>query len=218
MINEANASSSACRLWRIPQVETGAPPSSKLKYPLAMHASQGDDNDKKPKPGRNRCCRCPILFRDLLLHADTIEAGVAGKSRCVGKNVRRRGGRMFVATTVLNPVSRFVERASQYNFPVTLDQPTTTPLALVRTRLTLADRKRHWSDSFRQSIPPDCSCRRDPGRRSGRCRSDVRNTPVPTSPAGHCRRYPRCVADSAAGLSCTRPCRSAMTSALVRTR
>jgi len=26
MINEANASSSACRLWRIPQVETGAPP------------------------------------------------------------------------------------------------------------------------------------------------------------------------------------------------
>jgi len=26
MINEANASSSACRLWRISQVETGAPP------------------------------------------------------------------------------------------------------------------------------------------------------------------------------------------------
>jgi len=45
MINEANASSSACRLWRISQVETGAPPSSKSKYPLAMHTSQGDDND-----------------------------------------------------------------------------------------------------------------------------------------------------------------------------
>jgi hypothetical protein len=26
MINEANASSSACRLWRIYQVETSAPP------------------------------------------------------------------------------------------------------------------------------------------------------------------------------------------------
>jgi hypothetical protein len=26
MINEANASSSACRLWRVPQVETSAPP------------------------------------------------------------------------------------------------------------------------------------------------------------------------------------------------
>ena len=26
MIYEANASSSACRLWRVPQVETGTPP------------------------------------------------------------------------------------------------------------------------------------------------------------------------------------------------
>jgi hypothetical protein len=32
MINEANASSSACRLWRIPQVETGAPPSIRHKH------------------------------------------------------------------------------------------------------------------------------------------------------------------------------------------
>ena len=32
MINEANASSSACRLWRIPQVETGAPPSNRQEY------------------------------------------------------------------------------------------------------------------------------------------------------------------------------------------
>jgi hypothetical protein len=34
MINEANASSSACRLWRIFQVETGAPPKAN-KYIFA---------------------------------------------------------------------------------------------------------------------------------------------------------------------------------------
>jgi len=45
MINEANASSSACRLWRIPQVETGAPPSSKPKYPPVISARQGDTGD-----------------------------------------------------------------------------------------------------------------------------------------------------------------------------
>jgi hypothetical protein len=28
MINEANGSSSACRLWRVPQVETSTPPDS----------------------------------------------------------------------------------------------------------------------------------------------------------------------------------------------
>ena len=33
MINEANEPSSACRLWRIFQVETSTPPNSKLIIP-----------------------------------------------------------------------------------------------------------------------------------------------------------------------------------------
>jgi len=32
MINEANGSSSACRLWRICQVETSAPPLRQSEY------------------------------------------------------------------------------------------------------------------------------------------------------------------------------------------
>ena len=67
------------------------------------------------------------------------------------------------------------------------------------TRLTRGDMRRHWSGSFPLSIPPDRSSRRDRDRHSGRCRSDARNTEVPTNPAGHYRQYPRCVADPTAG-------------------
>jgi hypothetical protein len=46
MINEANASSSACRLWRIPQVETGAPPSNWVRI-QSFNSMRGSSEVKR---------------------------------------------------------------------------------------------------------------------------------------------------------------------------
>src|SRR4051812_15574496 len=43
MINEANEPSSACRLWRIPQVETSTPPKAK-RLPISYNLRWGSRN------------------------------------------------------------------------------------------------------------------------------------------------------------------------------
>ncbi len=86
MINEANASSSACRLWRIPQVETGAPPSVKQIIhcqPVSVKVTTAIKTKK-----RNGF----VSQRVLLLHANPVEAGVAGENGRVGQSVGGCGG------------------------------------------------------------------------------------------------------------------------------
>jgi len=56
MINEANASSSACRLWRFRQVETSTPPSGKdiIGHPdTAVKAASKNPGRYGSKAGRN---------------------------------------------------------------------------------------------------------------------------------------------------------------------
>ena len=74
MINEANASSSACRLWRISQVETGAPPT---RQNIISQATVG--------------VKC-VNATDSLLYPDPVITGIARKNRCVAQDVGGRGG------------------------------------------------------------------------------------------------------------------------------
>jgi len=46
MINEANGSSSACRLWRVSQVETGTPPSQRKHHRAEAIGGQGVDRGR----------------------------------------------------------------------------------------------------------------------------------------------------------------------------
>jgi len=54
MINEANEPSSACRLWRIPQVETSTPP---FTAPLSHHTTQSSRPKRAPSTGGSLCPR-----------------------------------------------------------------------------------------------------------------------------------------------------------------
>jgi len=51
MINEANASSSACRLWRVPRIETGTPPNANV-YILApkLHKVKRGSKTNRQEP------------------------------------------------------------------------------------------------------------------------------------------------------------------------
>ena len=53
MINEANEPSSACRLWRLSQVETSAPPVSRADYPGEPAKGQGRGESVVTGTGRS---------------------------------------------------------------------------------------------------------------------------------------------------------------------
>src|ERR1022692_959900 len=61
MINEANEPSSACRLWRIHQVETSTRPKLAISFsPVFWVRSSGRRHNKKVKPAKTALARCPV--------------------------------------------------------------------------------------------------------------------------------------------------------------